>query len=432
MILIRQLAGVFSGVGFARKRGRYPTADDCGYVEGPVDLLCSPQNGTILAIGRSGTLPVPAEARVIDGSDCVATAGFIDSHTHALFGGDRSAEFFRRWSGAGYAAIAAEGGGIHRTVQDTMVASDTDLEELLMTRIRAVRLQGVSTVEVKTGYGGVPEGELRLLRLLTRIRDRLTVEGTTLKRTWLGLHALPLGCSEHDYCDAMLDILSIVTREGLADYADAFPEEGFFSLVSARRFLQAVRRGGIEARLHADELTNVGAAKLAAEIGALSADHLEKVNAAGLAALAAADTVATLLPATAFYLGIADAPARRLLSAGVRVALASDYNPGTSPRWDFGLVLLLGAAQLKMSPAELLCAVTYNAAAALGMEESVGVIAEGWRADIALWYRPPTGSFSTVMESLLLNGERPLAMVHGGRWCASGTGAREEHGGQAS
>jgi imidazolonepropionase len=415
LLKIAKLAAVFTGAGFASKHGRHPVAADCGYLPGPVDIVCSPDTGCIVSIGRSGTLPDADCVTTWDATGCFATAAWTDAHTHAVFAGDRSSEFFQRWSGLDYAEIAARGGGIHRTVSDTAKASDDAIEQQLAGYLSAMLAQGVGMVEVKSGYGGTPEGELRLLRLIHRVRSRAAAQGMLVKSTFLGLHALPAGWAENDYCDAMIGLLPAIVGEQLSDFADAFPEKGFFSLDSTERFLRAAQRHGLGIRLHADEITPVGAAQAGVRLGALSVDHLECADAGGIAALAGSDTVAVLLPATALYLGLNDANARQLIDAGVRVALATDFNPGTAPSLDMQLTVLLGATRLRLSAAELLAAVTYNAAAALGMEAIAGVVAAGWRANIAIWPGAGASRSHDLLDTLFIGQKRPVAVVAGGQ-----------------
>jgi imidazolonepropionase len=414
MLRIANLGGVFTGAGFAEKRGRHPVAADYGYVAGPLDLICSPETGQLVGMGPPGTMSDDQFPDVFDAAGLFATAGLIDSHTHAVFAGDRSAEFFQRWSGQGYAAIAASGGGIHRTVADTTAASESDLEAVLFSRLQAMASSGVTAIEVKSGYGGTPEGELRLLRVIHRARQRLAGIGLEVRSTFLGLHALPEGWSEDDYCEAMIGLLPVIVQERLADYADAFPEKGFFSLKAAKQFLGAARGHGLGVRIHADELTAMGSAKAAVALGALSADHLECTDDAGIAALAASETVAILLPSTSLHTGINYVDARRLIDCGVRVALASDFNPGTAPASDLQFTMLLAASKLRMSAAEILCAVTVNAAAALGMSQSSGIISVGQPANVALWRQPSNSNAKSCIDALIVSRLRPVAVVRNG------------------
>ncbi len=414
MLRIANLTGVFTGDGFVRKQGRRPTAEDCGFRSGPIDILCDPDRGTIVAVGPAVANPAAAKEDVLDGSGLFATAGFVDPHTHAIYAGTRADEHFRRWGGATYQEIAAAGGGIHRTVRAARAATDEALVESLNQRLDQMLAHGSTVVEVKSGYGGGAEGELRLLRLLRQVCEQRTAPVVTA--TFLGLHALPPGVGEEEHVDAMVALLPAVVAEGLADCVDAFPERGFFSLASAERFARAALACGLRVKAHADQLSDLGSTACFVGLGAVSVDHLERVSPEGVGALARSDTVAVLLPAASFYLGMAYPDARRLLDAGARVALATDFNPGSAPALDLQFAMLLAAAGLKMTAAEILCAVTYNGAAAVGMGDTHGALLPGRRANLALWetetvHGEPVG----LVEELIVEERLPCVVVPGGR-----------------
>lgn len=416
MLLVKQLAGVFTGAGFAEKSGRHPVDDDCDFLRGPIDILCSSRNGSIIAMGPGGSLTADGGGQEVDGTGLVATAGLIDSHTHAIFAGDRSPEYFRRWAGNDYVAIGRNGGGIHETVRTTAAASDNTLVDTLCGRLQAMRALGSTVVEVKSGYGGSAAGELRLLRLIRATGERLRNVGPELRVTFLGLHALPPDRDESGYCDDMIRILPEIARDGLADHVDAFPERGFMTLNSARRFLCEASNHGFSMSLHADELTPLGGAEAAIALGARSVDHLQHVSDTAIESLGREATVATLLPATALFSGLAQAPARRLLSAGARVALATDFNPGTAPAHDLQLTMFLAAAMLRMTAAEIFCAVTYNAAVALGLGESHGFISPGRVANMALWPVCVADNPVAMLEEIVVMRRSPAYTIVKGRY----------------
>jgi imidazolonepropionase len=326
----------------------------------------------------------PRDARQVEVSG-VIFPGFIDCHTHAVFGAPRLDDQERRALGVDYKAIAAAGGGILQSVRDVRSRSAADLEALTRARITALLAHGATTIEVKSGYGLELEAELKQLRVIRRIADVLPV---TLVPTFLGAHEVP---PEHRgdraayvrlVCEEMIPA---VAREGLARCCDVFCEPGVFSAAESRQVLEAARRHGLAVKLHADEFEGSGGAELAAELGALSADHLAAVSETGIEALAASPTVAVLLPATMIFLGTRNqAPARRMIEAGAAVALATDYNPGTSPTMSLPLVMALGVSQLGMRHAEVVTAVTINAAAALGLAADRGQIAPGCVADLVV------------------------------------------------
>ncbi len=315
----------------------------------------------------------------------VILPGFIDCHTHGVFGAARLDDHQRRALGEDYKAIAATGGGILQSVRDVRARPKAELEALTRTRLATLLAHGTTTIEVKSGYGLELEAELKQLRVIRRLAG---AQPATLVPTFLGAHEVP---PEHRgdraayvrlVCEEMIPA---VAQGGLARCCDVFCEPGVFSPAEARAILTAARRHGLAVKLHADELEGSGGAELAAELGALSADHLAAVSEAGVRALAASGTVAVLLPATMVFLGKkGQAPARRLIEAGAAVALATDFNPGTSPTVSLPLVMALGVSQLGLRHAEALTAVTVNAAAALGLAGERGQLAPGFVADLVV------------------------------------------------
>ena len=329
------------------------------------------------------------QAERIDCGGRLLTPGLVDSHTHAIFGRARYEEQELRASGVGYMEIARRGGGIHSSVADLRKRSEEDLYDLARKRITRLASYGSTTIEVKSGYGLSLDDELKSLRIIARLANDLPVR---LVPTWLGAHEIPLeyrgsSATRRDYVRLLIDeMLPAVANDRLAAFADVFCEPGVFTLDETRSILSASRSAGLKLKLHADELEPHGGAELAAELGATSADHLAAVSVKGIAALAASTTVATLLPGTMLFLGRDNhAPARSLIDAGAAVSLATDFNPGTSPTFNFPLILTLGVSQLRMSVAESFIAASVNGAAALGLADSVGQIAPGWSADLALW-----------------------------------------------
>jgi imidazolonepropionase len=333
---------------------------------------------------EGGQHAAPLQVVEING---VVFPGLVDCHTHGVFGAPRLDDHERRALGADYKSIAAAGGGILQSVSDVRARAEDELETLTRRRLATLLAHGATTIEVKSGYGLELEAELKQLRIIRRINDG---SGARLVPTFLGAHEVP---AEHRanraayvrlLCDEMIPT---VARERLARCCDVFCEPGVFTPAESRTILQAAQRHGLALKLHADELEGSGGAELAAELGALSADHLAAVSDAGIAALAATGgaTVAVLLPATMVFLGKrAQAPARRLIEAGAAVALATDFNPGSSPTVSLPLVMALGVSQLGMRHAEVVTAVTVNAAAALGVAGERGQIAPGFAADLVI------------------------------------------------
>lgn len=330
-----------------------------------------------------------ASAARVDCDRGILVPGFVDSHTHAVFGRARAAEHEMRAAGLDYMEIARRGGGIHASVRDLRAHDEQQLLDLARPRLAMLAASGVTTVEVKSGYGLTLEDELKTLHVIRRLAAELPLR---IVPTFLGAHEVPLehrgtSAARRAYIDLVVrEMIPRVAADHLATFADVFCETHVYTVEESREILQAARAAGLGLKLHADELTDAGGAALAAELQATSADHLAAISPGGIAALAHAGTVATLLPATMTFLGkTRQAPARELIAAGVPVALATDFNPGTSPTLHFPTILTLGVSQLHLSAAEALVAATVNGAAALGVAGSVGQVAPGFSADLALF-----------------------------------------------
>jgi imidazolonepropionase len=309
--------------------------------------------------------------------------GFVDCHTHAVFGAPRLDDHERRALGASYQQIAAAGGGILQSVRDVRARPESELEALTRSRLLALRAHGSTTIEVKSGYGLELESELKQLRVIRRIAESDRLQ---LVPTFLGAHEVPVEYRPRRSAYVRLiieEMLPVVARERLARCCDVFCEPGVFDLAETRAILMAARVAGLDLKLHADELEGSEGAVLAAELGALSADHLAGISDAGIRALGASETVAVLLPATMSFLGRQrQAPARRLIEANAAVALATDFNPGSSPTPGLPFVMSLAVSQLGMRHAEAVLAATVNSAAALGVAADRGQIAPGFVADL--------------------------------------------------
>lgn len=361
--------------------------------------------GRIVAVGRRAEVEVRLaemgieadQLETVDANRGTLTPGLIDPHTHLVFAGERHAELELRQRGVPYLEVLAAGGGILQTVRQTRAATDEELLANGRRWLAEMLSHGVTTVEVKSGYGLDMDTELRQLA----VADQLGQEGPIdIVPTFLGAHAVaPEFRDRRDATEAYMssvieDQLPAVVAQGVATSVDVFCEQGVFEVPATRRLLTAAKASGLAVRLHADELHPSGAAELAAESGALSADHLAAVSESGVTALARAameghPVVATLLPATTFFL-MSDhyAPARGLIEQGVPVALGTDFNPGTSPTANAQLVLSMACLQLRLTPSEALAAMTVNAAAALGMADSRGTLEEGREADFVIWNVP--------------------------------------------
>jgi imidazolonepropionase len=372
----------------------------------------------IIAVGTTDEIESRyPDAEIIDCGKRLVTPGLVDSHTHAIFGRARYEEQEMRAAGVGYMEIARRGGGIHSSVADLRARTEEELYELARARVTQLASYGSTTIEVKSGYGLSLGDEMKSLRVIARLSEELPVR---LVPTWLGAHEIPQEYRQapgdrRDYIRVLIDeMLPAVTRRGLAWFADVFCEPGVYTVEETRSILTASREAGLGIKLHADELEPHGGAELAAEIGATSADHLAAISERGIKALASSVTVATLLPGTMLFLGRQQqAPARAMLDGGVAVALATDFNPGTSPTFNFPLILTLAVSQLRMSATEALVAATVNGAAALGLAAETGQIAPGFSADLAIWnaddYREiPYWYGHRLCESTWIRGKRSV------------------------
>jgi imidazolonepropionase len=341
----------------------------------------------IIAVGADAELRRQApDAIVVDCGGGVITPGFVDSHTHAVFGGWRAGEYELRSRGVPYMEIARRGGGINASVRDIRGRSEEELVELARDRLGLLMAGGTTTVEVKSGYGLETASELRQLQAVRALQGEVDL---TIVPTFLGAHEFPPEYRDDrdGYVDLLVhEMIPAVAAERLAVFCDVFMEPGVFDAAQTRRVLEAGLEHGLVPKLHADELDNSGAAELAVDLGAASADHLGAISDAGIAALAGSDTVATLLPATLLFLGKRDyAPARRLIDAGATVALATDFNPGSSPTPSMPLVLTLACSLMGMDPFEAIVAATSGGARALRLTDGTGTLRPGAPADLAVW-----------------------------------------------
>jgi imidazolonepropionase len=343
------------------------------------------EGGSIIEVEPRSVVAVEDDVQVIDCEGRAVMPGFVDSHTHLVFAGDRSEEFARRLAGVPYQDIAARGGGILATVLDTRAASAEELFELASQRVLRMIRGGSTTIEIKSGYGLDLESELKLLRVAKRISEELPI---TVKTTFLGAHAIPP--EYQDRRDRYVDMViadMIPAVQGLADYCDVFVEDGAFNVDEAERILLAGREHGLTPRIHAEQLSHAGGALLAARLGAASADHLDHVTQADADALASAGVVAGLVPGASYSLGLPQAPARMLLDRGVTVSLATDCNPGTSYFESMSLVLSMAVVQMGLTVAEAVFAATRGGAMSLGLTEH-GLVAPGAAADLIVLDSP--------------------------------------------
>jgi imidazolonepropionase len=369
------------------------------------------QDDTILWVGREAELPLVHETA--ESEDCggrLVIPGLVDCHTHLAFGGWRAEEFERRIRGESYLDIAQSGGGIAATVRATRAASEDELLGRAKAALAEMRQLGVTTVECKSGYGLDEATERKLLRVYRRLRLE---QPSRLVATFLGAHVVPPEFRDRReaYVRWLVDeMIPAVARERLAECCDVFVERSAFTLEEAREILAAGRRHGLAGKLHADQLSDGGGAALAAEVRALSADHLEHASPAGIAAMARAGTVAVSLPFATLYLREPPMPARAFVDAGVPVAVATDFNPGSAPSYHLPMAMTLACTMQRMTPAEVLKGATLYAARAIGMEREVGSLEPGKRADFAvidapdvtqwLYHLRPNACVHTVVDGL--------------------------------
>ena len=361
-----------------QKRG--PAMRDLAVIENGAVLI---REDTIAWAGPAADLPpLPPDTKEIDATGKTVLPGLVDSHTHLIFAGTREDEFELRLQGVSYQGIAARGRGINATVRRVREASREELKELARRRLDRMLAFGITTVEVKSGYGLSPADEIKCLEVIAELNREHPCD---LVPTFLGAHEVPAEYRQdrEAYLRLVIEqMLPQVAGRGLAEFCDVFCEQDVFSVAESERVLHAAAGHGLKRKIHADEFTPLGGAELAARVGATSADHLLHVTDAGIDALGAAGTVATLLPGTAFFLGLLYGPARRLIDRGLPVALASDCNPGSCMTENLPLIGSIACTQMKMLPAEVITALTLNAAAALGRSDRIGSIEAGKQADL--------------------------------------------------
>jgi imidazolonepropionase len=342
--------------------------------------------GRVLAAGRRDAVMRAAgnspDCVHVDAGGCVVMPGFVDSHTHLVFAAYRLDEYEWRVAGTPYAEIAERGGGIAKSVSHIRATGEPELLAASERRLRSAIRHGTTSIEIKSGYGLDLENELKQLRVVRALAERFPVN---IVPTFLGAHAVPPEYREkrEDYVRLVTDVMiPAVVREGLAEMNDVFCERGAFSREETERILRSGQRAGLKARIHAEELSDTGGAVLAAELGAVSADHLKKIGPEGIQRMAAAGVFGVLLPGTSFGLPSLDfAPARAMVSAGMRLAIATDFNPGSSTSESMPMMIAIACSHMRLSPAEAICMATYNPAFVIGREHEVGSLEPGKRAD---------------------------------------------------
>ena len=349
--------------------------------------------GRIAAFGRMSDCPSGDGAQVVDAGGGMLFPSFCDSHTHLVYAGSREQEFLDKIAGLSYEEIAKRGGGILNSADRLHATSEEELYSQAMARVREIIRMGTGCVEIKSGYGLSTEDELKMLRVIRRIRETAPL---AVRATFLGAHAVARAYigRQKEYVDLVCnEMLPAVAREGLADFVDVFCDEGFFTVDETVRIIEAGRSLGLRAKIHANELAVSGGVQAGVAHGALSVDHLERMGAEEIEALRGSATMPTLLPGAAFFLGMSYPPARDMIRAGLGVALASDYNPGSSPSGNMRMVVSLASIRMKMTPAEALNAATLNSAYAMGLSDEYGSITRGKAANFFLTDPMPSVEF---------------------------------------
>jgi imidazolonepropionase len=351
------------------------------------------------------------ELKIYDAEGRFLLPGFIDSHTHVVWAGNREGEFVDRINGMSYEEIAKRGGGILNSALKLADTSEEVLYQSAKERIEELMNLGTVAIEIKSGYGLSLEGELKMLRVIKRLKETLPL---SIKATFLGAHAFPLAYREKQdaYIDLIIDeMLPAITSEGLADYIDAFLETGYFSVEQCKKIMTAGLQYGLRTKIHVNQFTAIGGIQAAVDHHALSVDHLEEMNEEDLEALKEKETIAVALPGCSFFLSIPYTPARKIIDAGLALALASDYNPGSTPSGNMQLVIAMACIKMKMTPEEAINAATLNAAYALELSSQLGSISIGKKASflitkkIASYATIPYAFGSDHVDSVFINGE---------------------------
>jgi imidazolonepropionase len=370
------------------------------------------EDGIISDFGEMKSLNMDVQSdQVIDASGRFVFPSYCDSHTHLVYAGSREMEFVDKIKGLSYEEIARRGGGILKSSSRLHDTSEDELFNQAMVRINEIIRLGTGAVEIKSGYGLNVEDELKMLRVVRRIKGSSPIE---VKATFLGAHAIPLIYMDdrERYIDIVInEMIPAVVADDLADYIDVFCDRGFFTVDETERILMAGMKYGLRAKLHANELDFSGGIQAGVKYNAISVDHLEYTGDAEIEALSGSETMPVLLPGAAFFLGMVDPPVRKMINAGLPVALSSDYNPGSSPSGNMNFIMSLGCIKLKMLPEEVINAVTINSAYAMGISETHGSIARGKVANVFITKEISSYSFlpyafgSNLIETIILKGK---------------------------
>ena len=403
---IRTLAGIVPADKLMLRGGEMNSA---GQID---DAWLLAEDGMIVGFGPMATLPEVEADEVVDADGRVVFPAFCDSHSHIVYAGSREGEFRDKIAGMTYQEVAARGGGILNSADRLHEASEEELYEAALPRAWRMIRSGAATLEIKSGYGLTTEDELKMLRVVRRLQENLPA---TVKATFLGAHAVGRAFAgrQSDYVDHVCrDMIPAVAEQGVAEFVDVFCDEGFFTPEQTSQILACGGRYGLRAKIHANELASSGGVQVGIRYGALSVDHLEEANESDVADLAASTTIPTVLPGASFFSNLPFAPARKMIEAGLPVAIASDCNPGSSPSGNMTFLWSLACIKMRLTPEEALSALTINGAAALGLSADRGAISVGRRADVVISKPVPSLAYipysfgEDLVESVIIGGTK--------------------------
>lgn len=369
------------------------------------------EDGLISDFGLMKDLPEIEVLNVIDATGKVVMPTWVDSHTHIVYAGNRVQEFVDRINGLSYEEIANRGGGILNSAQLLNETSEEELYNQSKSRLEEVISQGTGAVEIKSGYGLTLEGELKMLRVIKRLREDYKLP---IKATFLGAHAFPKEFKENQqaYVDLIInEMLPKIAEAKLADYIDAFLETGYFSVEQTRQIIEAGNRYGLPSKIHVNQFTTIGGIQMCVENNVLSVDHLEVMNDEDIQALKGSKTMPVALPSCSYFISIPYTPARKMIAEGLPLALASDFNPGTTPSGNMSFVVATACIKMKMTPEEAINAATINGAYAMGVQNEVGSITKGKKANLIItkpipsYYQIPYSFGTNLIEKVLINGK---------------------------
>ena len=369
------------------------------------------ENNLIADFGSMDNCPSLPLAKIIDATGRIILPTWVDSHTHIVYAGNRIQEFVDRINGLSYEEIANRGGGILNSAKKLNETTEDEIYEQSKLRLEEIMQQGTGAVEIKSGYGLTVDGELKMLRVIKRLKENYPIE---IKATFLGAHAFPIAYKENhaDYIDLIInEMLPKIASENLADYIDAFLETGYFSVDETIKIMQAGKKYGLPAKIHVNQFTAINGIKACVENEALSVDHLEIVTDEDIAILKNSNTMPVALPSCSYFISIPYTPARKIIDAGLSLALATDYNPGTTPSGNMNFVVATACIKMKMKPEEAINAATINGAYAMGISSTHGSITKGKKANIILtkpitnYYQIPYAFGTNLIERVMIEGQ---------------------------